>query len=127
MNPLYLFLSPLLPAIVSWLAGGRALVQRVLTLLSLGFSLFVLQSWQQTGLQDVAVSYPWIDSFGISISLAVNGLNYWFLVLTALVVLGGLWPTALTGFSETDTAPLALRSSDAVTVIATSTPQELNA
>ena len=49
------------------------------------------------------------------------------LVLTALVVLGGLWPTALTGFSETDTAPLALRSSDAVTVIATSTPQELNA
>lgn len=49
------------------------------------------------------------------------------LVLTVLVVLGGLWPTALTGFSETDTAPLALRSSDAVTVIATSTPQELNA
>ena len=40
------------------------------------------------------------------------------LVLTALVLLGGLWPTALTGFSEADTAPLALRSSDAVTVIA---------
>ncbi|MFZ9621039.1 MAG: complex I subunit 4 family protein [Prochlorococcaceae cyanobacterium] len=40
------------------------------------------------------------------------------LVLTALVVLGGIWPTLLTGLSEADTAPLALRSSDAVTVIA---------
>ncbi|NDC34558.1 MAG: NADH-quinone oxidoreductase subunit M [Synechococcaceae bacterium WB9_2_112] len=49
------------------------------------------------------------------------------LVLTAFVVLGGIWPTLLTGLSEGDTAPLALRSSEAVTVIATSTPQELNA
>ena len=40
------------------------------------------------------------------------------LVLTALVVVGGIWPTLLTGLSETDTAPLALRSSEAVTVIA---------
>jgi len=40
------------------------------------------------------------------------------LVLTALVLAGGIWPTLLTGFSETATAPLALRSSDAVTVIA---------
>jgi NAD(P)H-quinone oxidoreductase subunit 4 len=40
------------------------------------------------------------------------------LVLTALVLLAGLWPTAITGFSEAATAPLALRSSDAVTVIA---------
>jgi NAD(P)H-quinone oxidoreductase subunit 4 len=41
------------------------------------------------------------------------------LVLTALVLLAGLWPTALTGFSESATGPLALRSSDAVSVIAT--------
>ncbi len=40
------------------------------------------------------------------------------LVLTSLVVLAGLWPQALTGFSESATAPLALRSSEAVTVIA---------
>ncbi|MBU6251094.1 MAG: NADH-quinone oxidoreductase subunit M [Cyanobacteria bacterium REEB417] len=40
------------------------------------------------------------------------------LVLTALVLVGGIWPTLLTGWSESDTAPLALRSSDAVTVIA---------
>lgn len=40
------------------------------------------------------------------------------LVLTALVLVGGIWPTLLTGLSEADTAPLALRSSDAVTVIA---------
>jgi NAD(P)H-quinone oxidoreductase subunit 4 len=40
------------------------------------------------------------------------------LVLTSLVLLAGLWPTALTGFSESSTAPLALRSSAAVTVIA---------
>jgi NAD(P)H-quinone oxidoreductase subunit 4 len=40
------------------------------------------------------------------------------LVLTALVLVAGLWPSMLTGFSETATAPLALRSSDAVTVIA---------
>ena len=52
------------------------------------------------------------------------------LVLTALVVLGGIWPTLLTGLSEADTAPLALRSSEAVTVIAgvpTSNPLELSA
>lgn len=40
------------------------------------------------------------------------------LVLTALVLVGGIWPSLLTGWSESDTAPLALRSSDAVTVIA---------
>ena len=40
------------------------------------------------------------------------------LVLTSLVVITGLWPTALTGFSEAATAPLALRSSESVTVIA---------
>lgn len=40
------------------------------------------------------------------------------LVLSALVLLAGLWPPALTGFSESATAPLALRSSEAVTVIA---------
>ncbi|MFM8974851.1 MAG: proton-conducting transporter membrane subunit, partial [Vulcanococcus sp.] len=40
------------------------------------------------------------------------------LVLTALVLVGGIWPTLLTGLSETATAPLALRSSEAVTVIA---------
>ena len=44
------------------------------------------------------------------------------LVLTALVVLGGIWPTALTGFSEASTAPLALRSSEAVTVVALASP-----
>ena len=40
------------------------------------------------------------------------------LVLSALVLVAGLWPTLLTGFSESATAPLAIRSSDAVTVIA---------
>jgi NAD(P)H-quinone oxidoreductase subunit 4 len=40
------------------------------------------------------------------------------LVLTALVVVTGLWPAALTGFSEAATARLALRSSDAVSVTA---------
>ena len=47
------------------------------------------------------------------------------LVLTALVLVAGLWPSMLTGFSETATAPLALRSSDAVTVIAMA-PSNLN-
>ena len=47
------------------------------------------------------------------------------LVLTALVLVAGLWPSMLTGFSETATAPLALRSSDAVTVIAMA-PATLN-
>jgi NAD(P)H-quinone oxidoreductase subunit 4 len=48
------------------------------------------------------------------------------LVLTALVLVTGLWPAALTGFSEAATAPLALRSSEAVTVIAM-TPAPLTA
>ena len=39
-------------------------------------------------------------------------------VLTALVLVAGIWPSLLTGISEASTAPLALRSSDAVTVIA---------
>ena len=44
------------------------------------------------------------------------------LVLTALVVVGGIWPTLLTGWSQDVTAPLALRSSDAVTIIAMAPP-----
>ena len=40
------------------------------------------------------------------------------LVLTGLVLITGLWPTGLTGFSEAATDPLALRSSEAVKVIA---------
>ena len=42
------------------------------------------------------------------------------LVLTALVLLAGLWPPALTGFSEGVTRSLALHSSDSVSVIAAS-------
>jgi len=40
------------------------------------------------------------------------------LVLTVLVLLTGIRPSLLTGFSEASTAPLALRSSESVTVIA---------
>ena len=58
-----------------------------------------------------------------SLARVVRGLVLLFwgvpaLLLTGLVVAGGIWPTLLTGLSETATAPLALRSSDAVTVIA---------
>jgi NAD(P)H-quinone oxidoreductase subunit 4 len=53
------------------------------------------------------------------------------LVLTALVVAGGIWPTVLTGWSEDATASLALRSGETVTVIAAAPPssslQELSA
>ena len=40
------------------------------------------------------------------------------LVLTVLVVLTGIWPAGLTGWSEASTAAMALRPSDAVAVIA---------
>ena len=40
------------------------------------------------------------------------------LVLTVLVVLAGIWPAGLTGWSEASTAAMALRPSDAVAVIA---------
>ncbi|MEB3297744.1 MAG: NADH-quinone oxidoreductase subunit M [Cyanobacteriota bacterium] len=40
------------------------------------------------------------------------------LVLSTLVLITGLFPSMLTGFSEAATGPLALRSSEAVTVIA---------
>jgi NAD(P)H-quinone oxidoreductase subunit 4 len=40
------------------------------------------------------------------------------LVLTALVVLAGIWPAGLTAWSETSTAAIALRSSEAVALIA---------
>jgi len=86
MNPVILFLSPVLPAILSWIVGKNALIQRILTFVSLTFSLFVLLGWHSTGFDNISVTYPWIPSFGISIALAVNGLNFWFLVLTAIVV-----------------------------------------
>ncbi|MEY3757726.1 MAG: hypothetical protein RLZZ263_880 [Cyanobacteriota bacterium] len=40
------------------------------------------------------------------------------LVLTVLVVITGIWPAGLTGWSEASTAAIALRPSDAVAVIA---------
>ena len=86
MNPLFLFLSPLVPALLSWVAGKNALVQRILTVLSLTFGLFVFQGWHAAGFEGVSVSMPWIQSFGISLALSVNGMNFWFLVLTAIVV-----------------------------------------
>jgi NAD(P)H-quinone oxidoreductase subunit 4 len=52
------------------------------------------------------------------------------LVLTVLVLVTGIRPSLLTGFSEASTAPLALRSSDSVTVIAqapASAPSQLPA
>lgn len=42
------------------------------------------------------------------------------LVLTALVLVAGLWPAALTGFSETTTASLALRATDGAPLTAPS-------
>ena len=49
------------------------------------------------------------------------------LVLSALVLLTGLWPASLTGFSETATAQLALRSSAQAALIATASTPELSA
>ena len=86
MNPLYLFLSPIVPAAISWLAGSRPLVQRLLTIAALFFSMFVMGSWHSAGLQGISVNLPWIESFGVRLALSVNGLNFWFLVLTSLVV-----------------------------------------
>ncbi|MEB3350475.1 MAG: NAD(P)H-quinone oxidoreductase subunit D4, partial [Cyanobacteriota bacterium] len=44
-------------------------------------------------------------------------------VLTALVVLAGIWPTGLTAWSEASTAAIALRHSDAVVQQLAQAPQ----
>jgi hypothetical protein len=44
-------------------------------------------------------------------------------VLTLLIVLCGIWPQAITGWSENATASLALRSSSFPTQMASSTLQ----
>ena len=86
MNPIYLFLIPLLASGLSWVAGKNGLVQKVLTCLVFAGSLGLLFTLQESGFANSTFSYPWIHSFGIYLALSVTPLNFWFLVLTAIVV-----------------------------------------
>lgn len=86
MNPICLFFTPLLAAALAWVSGKNGMVQKALTFLGLGVSLYLLFTWHQQGLENISVSYPWISAFNIQLALAVNPLNFWFLVLTSLVV-----------------------------------------
>ena len=86
MNPLYLFVSPLVAAVLSWLAGKNGNLQKALTVLVFVGSLAVLYTWKQAAFVDASISLPWIHSFGIYLALAANPINFWFLVLTAIVV-----------------------------------------
>jgi NADH-quinone oxidoreductase subunit M len=85
MNSLYFFLLPLALSAMAYLSGKKAALHQILALASLFGSGALLYLANQQGLASQQVSFPWITSLGITFSLAINGLNYWFLALNALV------------------------------------------
>jgi NADH-quinone oxidoreductase subunit M len=85
MNSLYLFLSPLLFSFIGFLFGKKGVLQQLLAFVSLAVSAALLWLSQQNGLEDQSVDFPWVTSLGMHFSLALNGLNFWFVALTSLV------------------------------------------
>jgi NADH-quinone oxidoreductase subunit M len=85
MNSLYLFLFPLTLSGMAYLSGKKAALHQILALLSLAGSGALLYLAHSENLSGQEVNYPWINSLGIHFSLAINGLNFWFLALNALV------------------------------------------
>lgn len=85
MNSLYLFLFPLALSGMAYLSGKKAALHQILALAGLLGSGALLYLANSRGLSDQQVNYPWITSLGIHFSLEINGLNFWFLALNALV------------------------------------------
>jgi NADH-quinone oxidoreductase subunit M len=99
---LQLFVLPLIGGLLVSLLPGRiagvsrwiALVAMLLTL-AVSIKVFVLFSGESSGAW--VFNYPWFESFGINLHLAVDGFNLYLLLLTALLFPAalGCWWTAV--------------------------------
>jgi NADH-quinone oxidoreductase subunit M len=86
MNPLYLFVSPLVASAFALILGKNGVLQRILSILVLVGTLGMLFYWKQMEIAESSFSYPWIESFGVYLALSINSLNFWFLALASIVV-----------------------------------------
>lgn len=87
-----MILAPLGASLLGLLAGKNATVQRMLSVLILLSTLSILYLAHSTGFgaPTASVTFPWIETLGIYFALAFTSLNFWFLVLTSLVVFAAL-------------------------------------
>jgi NADH-quinone oxidoreductase subunit M len=92
MSPLFLILAPLGASILSLILGNRALFQRIFACSIFALTLSMLFLAQQSGFDSDAaqISMPWIESLGIYFAIGFTQLNFWFLVLTSLVVFAAM-------------------------------------
>lgn len=86
MNPLYLILAPLGASALSLVLGKNKSLQQTLAVFTLIGTLSLLFLAQSSGFENGRFQISWIESFGIYFSLAYTPLNFWFLVLTSIVV-----------------------------------------
>lgn len=86
MNPVYLLTAPLAASIISLLAGKNRLFQQGLSFAILLITLGFLYVAQQSGLEKHAVQFSWIESLGIFFAIGYTKINFWFLILTSIVV-----------------------------------------
>lgn len=86
MNPIYLILAPVGASVLSLAFGKNGTLQRFLAVLMLAATLAILGVNHESKFEEAVFSTPWIQTIGIYFALAVNSLNFWFLVLTSLVV-----------------------------------------
>lgn len=99
MNPLYLILAPLGASALSLVFGKNKSLQQTLALLTLIGTLSILFLAQSGGFDNGRFQISWIESFGIYFSMAFTSLNFWFLVLTSVVV----FAASLAHFSREET------------------------
>jgi NADH-quinone oxidoreductase subunit M len=97
-----LLLLPVFGAIVAPMlgakAGGRPLTMAtMLAILAIALSVFVAYDGSAASTSAFALNLPWMPSLGINLKFAVDGLNVYLLLLTALlfpVVLACAWDSA---------------------------------
>lgn len=86
MNPIYLILAPLGASVLSLALGKNGMMHRILAVVSLLATMALIATNHHSGYQDASFSMPWIQGLGVFFAIAINSLNFWFLMLTPLVV-----------------------------------------
>lgn len=91
MNSLYLIGAPLGASLLSLLVGKNRGIQQLLSVLLLFLTVGLLFYSYHHSFEKQHVQLLWIESAGIYFALALTKLNFWFLVLTSLVIFIAQW------------------------------------
>ena len=86
MNPIYLLLMPIGAALISLGLGKSVQLHKLLAVLVLVSSIALLGLSFHDGFENDSFSAPWIQTLGVYFAVAFTKLNFWFMMLTSIVV-----------------------------------------